>query len=338
MPVRPSSGAEIRQLIDALGSADDVTRESAVARLAVIGPRAVEHLLQEFPAATGRRRDGMLRAFEAAGDPRALPAARASLEDPSAAVQTAAIGVLRTLLGAQKPAVARDALDLLIAIALDRRRIAEVRLSAFDALAEVPADVREPVRVSLAADPDDAVRARAMASDGPAAGDTDLWKSAVEGRLPGSPAALKRALNERRGTARLTELQHLVDHVRTREQRESDPSGREEWRAVRGAIHQALAARNSRLALYDLRDSLLESERLPVAFLAALEEIGDAACLDTLAAAYDASSRSGDTWWREHVATAFRAILHREGLTRRHAAVKRAMARWPDATADLLGR
>ena len=146
MPVRPSSGAEIRQLIDALGSADDVTRESAVARLAVIGPRAVEHLLQEFPVATGRRRDGMLRAFEAAGDPRALPAARASLEDPSAAVQTAAIGVLRTLLGAQKPAVARDALDLLIAIALDRRRIAEVRLSAFDALAEVPADVREPVR------------------------------------------------------------------------------------------------------------------------------------------------------------------------------------------------
>jgi hypothetical protein len=103
-------------------------------------------------------------------------------------------------------------------------------------------------------------------------------------------------------------------------------------------VHQALAARNSRLALYDLRDSLLEPDRLPVAFLAALEEIGDETCLETLAAAYEASSRSGDAWWREHVAAAFRAIMQREGLTRRHAAVKRAMARWPDAAADLIGR
>ena len=99
-----------------------------------------------------------------------------------------------------------------------------------------------------------------------------------------------------------------------------------------------LGTRGSRLALYDLRDSLLEPERLPVAFLAALEEIGDVTCLEPLAAAYDASSRSGDAWWREHLAAAFRAIVRREGLTRRHAAVKRALARWPDATADLMGR
>ena len=103
-------------------------------------------------------------------------------------------------------------------------------------------------------------------------------------------------------------------------------------------MHQALAARNSRLAVYDLRDSLLEAERLPVTFLAALEEVGDASCLENLAAAYDASSRSGDRWWREHVATAFRAIVQREGLTRRHAAVKRAMQRWPEATAELMAR
>ena len=129
-----------------------------------------------------------------------------------------------------------------------------------------------------------------------------------------------------------------MDHLRTREQREPGAERREEWRALRGAAHQALAARNSRLALYDLRDSLLEPDRLPVAFLAALEEIGDATCLETLAAAYEASSRSGDAWWREHVAAAFRAIMHREGLTRRHAAVKRTMARWPEAAADLIGR
>ena len=73
-----------------------------------------------------------------------------------------------------------------------------------------------------------------------------------------------------------------------------------------------------------------------MAFLAAIEEIGDASCVETLAAAYEASSRSGDTWWREHIAIAFRAIVQREGLTRRHAAVKRALTRWPEATADLM--
>jgi hypothetical protein len=149
---------------------------------------------------------------------------------------------------------------------------------------------------------------------------------------------LKRAVVARQGTARLTDLQRLVDLVRARERTEQDPGRREQWRVVRGALHQALAARNSRLALYDLRDSLLEPERLPVAFLAAIEEIGDASCVETLAAAYDASSRSGETWWRGHLASAFRAIVHREGLTRRHAAIKRAMSRWPDATADLLAR
>src|SRR5262249_33618633 len=137
---------------------------------------------------------------------------------------------------------------------------------------------------------------------------------------------------------RLTDLQGLVDRVRAREQQEGDPRLREEWRAVRGAIHQSLAARNSRIALYDLRASLLTSERLPGAFLPAIAEIGDAMCLESLSAGYDASSRSGDTWLREHLAAAFRIIVQREGLTRRHASVKRVLTRWPDATTALMGR
>ena len=81
-----------------------------------------------------------------------------------------------------------------------------------------------------------------------------------------------------------------------------------------------------------------QTERLPAAFLAALEDVGDATCLEPLAAAYAASSRSGDAWWREHVATAFRAIVQREGLTRRHTALKRVIARWPEAAVDLMAR
>lgn len=340
MPIRPSSGVEIRQLIESLGETDEVTRESAVARLAVIGARAADHLLLAFASAPPGTRAGMLRAFEAIGDPRALPIARAALADPSPENVSAAIGVLRAFLNSPQPARARDALDAVVATALDTARPAASRLAALDALRVLPADVREAVRKNLADDRDPEVRARAAPRAAGSASQIDdaAWRDAVEGHLPASPETLKQALAARRGTARLTELQHLVDHVRAREQRETDAEGREAWRALRGAVHQALAARNSRLALYDLRDSLLDPDRLPVAFLAALEEIGDATCLETLAAAYDASSRSGDAWWREHVAAAFRAIVLREGLTRRHAAVKRTMARWPEAVADLMAR
>jgi len=344
MPIRPSTATEIRQLIEALAAENDVARESAIARVAVIGRRAVDPLLAAFPSATPIARAGMLRALEALAEPRALPLARAALADASPdAIDAAhaAVGVLRAFLTSDDAAVARDALDALVAAALDHACATAPRIAAFDALRVLPADVREAVRKNLVDDPDSQVRAHAAPSgravaDQASSPEESLWRDAIGGRLPSSPAPLKQALTSRRGRARLTELQHLVDHLRVREQRETNTTTREEWRAVRGAVHLALAERSSRLALYDLRDSLLDSDRLPVAFLAALEEIGDATCLESLAAAYDASSRSGDAWWREHVAAAFRAIVQREGLTRRHAAVKRTMSRWPNATADLL--
>lgn len=338
MPIQRSAGAEIRPLIDALGGTDETKREAAVARLAVIGPRAVEHLLREFPSATDQARAGILRTLEALADPRALAAASGALDRDSPPVQIAAIGALRALLVSDKASTARDAFDALVAVALDRQRPAAVRLPAWDAIRDVAANSRDAVQQALARDPDPDVRAAAGSAARPSAPGVDVWSEAVDGRLPPSPALLKAALAERRSTARLTELQRLVDHLRGREHREPDTGVREEWRAVRGAVHQALAARNSRLALYDLRESLLGPDRLPVTFVAAIEEIGDATCLDTLAAAFDESSRSGDTWWREHLASAFRAIVYREGLTRRHAALKRVLARWPDAAGELLAR
>jgi hypothetical protein len=335
MPIKPSANAEVRQLVDALAGADDVAREAAVARLTVVGPRAIEYLMHEFPSASVPTRVGMLRVFEAVEDPRALPLSRVSLDDSSHAVQSAAVAAIRSLLASDAPNVARDALDALLAIAIDRHRDPDVRAAAIDALRDAPADVRSALDATLAADADLAQRARAAR---PAQRPQTNWSDVVGGTLPASPTALKRLVASVRTTARLTELQRVVDHLRVHEQRETDAHAREEWRAVRGALHQALASRNSRLALYDLRDSLLGADRLPVTFLAALEEIGDATCLEPLAAAYDASSRSSDTWWREHVATAFRAIVQREGLTRRHAAMKRVVARWPDAAADLMAR
>jgi hypothetical protein len=333
MTIQRSAGAEIRQLIEALGGADDTRRESAIARLAVIGPRAMEYLLQETAAATDRARAGLLRAMERLADPRALAPARAALADAPPAVQTCAVGVLRALLASDKTTVSRDAFDTLVA----SRWIVNAwppAAAAWDAIRETTEDAREPCGTRCKRSR--SRRSRASRRHGGA--QRRRVADATEGRLPATPAALKAALAARKGTARLTELQKLVDRVRAREQREPDAGAREEWRAVRGSVHQALAARNSRLALYDLRDSLLAADRVPVAFLAAIEEIGDATCLDTIAAAYDASSPSGDTWLRQHLASAFRAIVQREGLTRRHAAIKRLLARWPEATGDLLGR
>ena len=338
MPIQRSSGPEIKLLIESIGGADEAGREAAVARLAILGPRAVDQLLREFTGGTSRVRVGVLRALEAIGDPRALAPARAALQDGSAQVQTAAIGALRVLVTGGSAPAARDAFDALVAIALDHQRIAALRLAAWDAISETAEDAREPLRRALADDPDPEIAGGLGRRAAAPPGGGGLWEQAVAGNLPALPEALRTALAANRSTARLADLQRLVDRVRTREQQESEPRLREEWRAVRGAIHQALAARNSRLALYDLRDSLLNSERLPGAFIAAIEEIGDATCLDTLAAAYDVSSRSGDTWLREHLAAAFRAIVQREGLTRRHASIKRALARWPDATMELMGR
>lgn len=313
MPIKPPPGAEIRDLVAALGGEDAVAREAAVARLTLVAPRALDALLRAYDSASARARAGILRALEPIASTRTLAIARQALETEDTDMQLAAVAVLRTLSTSAHATASRDALDALVAAALDDRRAAAVRDAAHDAAGLPPRATRTPQ-------------------------DDEAWSAALDGRLPASPEALKHALTARRTTARLTDLQRLVDAIRGRERKEDDPARREQWRAVRGAVHQALAARSSRLALYDLRDSLLEPERLPVAFLAAIEEIGDASCVDTLVAAYDASSRSGDPWWREHLAIAFRAIVRREGLTRRHAAIKRALARWPDATADLLAR
>jgi hypothetical protein len=334
MPIRPSSAAEIQQLIAALGGADEIRREAAVARLAVIGPRAVEHLLTRLPLSTSStERSSILRVFERIMDPRALPIAREAASGGDEPVALAGVAVLRALLASRD--AARDALDALVSIALDAARPADVRTAAFDAVRDLPRDVVEPVRARLAGDQNPVVRARA---GGPAHAAGGGWRAAVAGELPAGADAMKALLSAEGPRATLTDLQHLIDHIRARELREGDPLQRAEWRAVRGALHQALAARGSRLALYDLRDSLFEPGPLPVTFLSALEEIGDATCVDSLVAAYDAASPAADVWWREHLASAFRAIARREGLTRRHLVVKRALARWPEATADLMAK
>ena len=130
-------------------------------------------------------------------------------------------------------------------------------------------------------------------------------------------------------------LHQLIEKVRFHEGTLTGEP-RAAWMALRATVHVLLAQRGSRLALYDLRETL-ESSRgpLPVEFLAAVDVVGDASCVEPLAAAYAHAVAAGlrpDDWWRQRVADVFRTVVRREGLTRRHAAGKRVTARWASVT------
>jgi hypothetical protein len=198
-----------------------------------------------------------------------------------------------------------------------------------------------PVLSSLADDPSALIRAALLgdaaierADNGQRADDpvASLTRAADES-LPDDPAALRRALS-RADDVPLPRLLRIVERVREREVSEPAAS-RAEWTMARGAAHVALANRGSRIAMYDLRESLERSAApLPVEFLAALSRIGDASCLEAIAAAH-AKARNG--WWRQHLADVFRTIVAREHLTRRHAVVKRIEKRSPQTLREMWG-
>ena len=326
MVIKASAARETRALIAALGEADEVRREAAVARLSVIGARAVDRLLAAYAATRVREaRVAILRVLESIGDRRSLPIARAALRG-GGDVAVASAGVLRTLLDSPHAQVAADALDALVSAALDASTSRQVRQAAAEALREAAPDVRARVAAALEGDPD----AATLGGDATEA----LWKDALDGRLPDDPKPLRGVVLTLASAAPLTTLQKLIDAVRTREM---GTAGSDEWQALRGALHQALAVRGSRIALYDLRETVAAtSAPLPVSFLAALQVIGDASCLEPLALAYHRVPAT-ESWWRGQAAGAFRAIVKRERITRRNPALKRVVDRWPESLATLIG-
>jgi hypothetical protein len=333
VPIKASASAEIRQLIEALGGADDVRREAAIARLAVIGPRAVDALLHAYGSTTDRdTRIAVLRALESSGDRRTIAIANEAIVQ-GGDVAVAAATALRGLLDSPHETTATEALDLLVTTVLDPSAQRLVRMTAFDALHVMPEDVRARIREALQSDPDPHMKARAIDSSSSIALSDAIWQDAVDGKLPDAPAILRDVAQTRASTAALSSLQKMIDAVRVREGTTS-AARRAEWLSIRGSLHQALALRDSRVAVYDLRESLEDTKGpLPASFLAALHVVGDEACLEPLAAAY---ARAGsNARWKSQLAAAFRAIAARERVTKRRAVVKRIATRWPEAAKEL---
>jgi len=339
--IRRSAAAEIGPLIDDLCGADERARDAAGARLAVIGARAVPHLIAacariDSPAA----RAAMLKSLESTPDRRSVDLAVGLLHDGGAdpRVRSAAV----SLLGAHlEHAEGAKALDELSAFGLDTEQPDALRLQALDAAARVMPHVTAPLRKLLAIDPSPALRAWASTdpSEAPAVVDPRMAVEAAAAGEPSDPALLRELVPAGAADVPLPTLHRLIEIARAREASAPATADRLEWRAVRGAVHLALANRDSRVAVYDLREALAgTAEALPQEFVEALRMVGDAACLEPIAERLardpaDAGEAAGRL--RESLLAAGRAIVAREKLTRRHAVIRK-VARASAAVADAL--
>jgi hypothetical protein len=328
MTIKASRTADVASLIAALGADDEVKRESAIARLAVIGERAVDRLIAGFPQGARDTRIAILRTLERIADPRAIPVAREALREGGDVAVTAA-AALRPLLQSADQRVATSALDVLVGAALDATAERRVRMSACESLADMPEAVRAPVA--------DAMRRDGLITRGEdgAALTQATWEDALGGRLPDDPSALRDALDSSGEAAPLGALHKLVDAIRLHESAQAHGPRRDAWQQVRGAVHQALALRGSRLALYDLRETLAEGRIVPPSFLTALHVVGDESCLEPLAAAWTAAGGEESARFRQQIEAAFCAIVKREKTTARSAVKKRLAGRYPDAARAL---
>ena len=342
MAIRTSSATQIDTLVAAIGGADPVAREAAIARLTVIGPRAVDRLVSlATSTASPCARVAAFAVLEALADPRALDPALHEIDNADPTVAAAAVAVSAVFLRGPRSATV---VDRLTALALDTDRPEILRLAALTSLGGLSRATMGPVLAALAGDPSAAVRAtaegqRTEPAAAPSALET-LTRTAEDG-LPGDPEALRAAIVHAGEAAPLPLLLQIVERVRDREPLE--PAGRRPaWTTARVAAHAALARRGSRLALYDMRE-LLDSANgpLPVEFLAALAQIGDASCLEAVAGAYARSSGSGRSrhdWWRDHLADVFRTIVASERINGRHAVAKKIEKRWPGTWASVVRR
>jgi hypothetical protein len=327
MVIKASTAVEVRGLVTALTGDDDLAREAAIARLTVIGARAVDRLVTAFDQVTDRStRLAILRTLEAIGDYRGGAIARRALIE-GGDLGVAATAVLKTLLASSHEESASEALDTLVATALDASNEHRVRLAAVEALEESAGEVGKRVARTVREDKSGKARKPTAQLDVDAARLEATWQDSVEGRLPDDPRLFRNALSAHASTAPLNTLRKLIEAVRLREN--EAPRAREAWCALRGALHQALALRGSRVALYDLRESLTESATLSSSvvpsFVGALQLVGDESCLEPLAAMFERSA--GDAHRQHQVESAFRAIVRRERISRRHKVMKRLEAR-----------
>jgi hypothetical protein len=289
------------RLIADLQSSESIRRDAAVARLRILGHRALPRLIDlvashDSPVVRALALD----AIEGIDDVRVIDVAYDALRDGDIEVVIAALGVLRRWVAEE---TGTRLLDAITAITVDRNRDARVRVAALAALSELPEHLVRPIR-DQAPPPESA---------GPSLDD---------------PVQVREWIQAYGAGATLNTLHELVTRTREREHAESSSRLRSEWLQARGRAHQALAKRDSVVALYDLRETFEgATSALPQSFLSTATAIGDASCLEPLARAWAASGKDLD--WKHQLSMTATAIMRREKLTGRSAVVKKLRANFP---------
>ena len=296
---RPSS--DIDRLIADLQSSESIRRDAAVARLRILGSRALPRLIDLVAShESAVVRALALDAIEGIDDVRVIDVAYDALRDGDIEVVIAALGVLRRWVAEE---TGTRLLDAITAITVDRNRDARVRVAALAALSELPEHLVRPIR-DQAPPPESA---------GPSLDD---------------PVQVREWIQAYGAGATLNTLHELVTRTREREHAESSSRLRSEWLQARGRAHQALAKRDSVVALYDLRETFEgATSALPQSFLSTATAIGDASCLEPLARTWAASGKDLD--WKHQLSMTATAIMRREKLTGRSAVVKKLRANFP---------
>jgi hypothetical protein len=340
--IRRSAAAEIELLLADLCNGDAVARETAGARLTVIGVRAIPHLIVAFDrSASADARVAILKVLEAAPDRRSaeLGAEQLESDDADPEVRAAAVGLLGAYLDSPE---STRVLDTLTAFILDAERPDALRLHALDVIERALPDVLSPLRARLAEDASSAIRAwaSANASTGTPVIDPRLAVEAAAAGEPADPRFLLELVPAGSADAPLPTLHRLVEVARNREAQASSAADRGAWLGVRGMVHLALARRASLVAVYDLRETLSRAaEPLPAGFAEAAELVGDGGCLESIAevlARTPAALESPMREWRDTLVRAGHAIVERERLTRRHAVMKKIARLSPEIAAALL--
>lgn len=292
---------DIDRLIADLQSSDSIRRDAAVARLRILGNRALPRLIDLVAAhESAAVRALALDALEGLDDVRAIDVAFDALRDGNIEVVIAALGVLRRWVAEE---TGTRLLDAITAITVDRSRDARVRVAALAALSELPEHLVRPIR-DQAPPPESA---------GPSLDD---------------PVQVREWIQAYGAGATLSTLHELITRTREREHAESSSRLRSEWLQARGRAHQALAKRDSLVALYDLRETFeAATGALPQSFLSTAAAIGDASCLEPLARAWATAGKDLD--WNHQLSTTAATIMRREKLTGRSAAVKKLRANFP---------
>jgi hypothetical protein len=289
----------VDRLITDLQSSDPIRRDASVARLRVLGARALPRLARfmESSDAPGARVLA-LSALEGIDDAHASEIAFTALNEPDVDIVVAALAVLRSWVTRE---TGTRLLESITAIAVDRRRDARVRVAALDALSELPDHLVKPVR-EQAPPPEDA------------------------GPPLDSPVAAREWIEAHGNNATLATLHEVIKAFREAEDRADTSRSRDEWLKARGAAHAVLAARGSRLALYDARETFSSTRvPLPPGFLDAIRRVGDTSCLEPLAHAWSATREAN---WRAQLSEAAREIVARAKLTGRSAVLKGIRANW----------